>query len=226
MCYTCCKRVRTRKRYCSNRFLRAKARNGARSYKKDCYRTRIGKRKVIALSNIFKSSALTDPAKRIPDQTYQESLREGPVSTWVPNRNMVFLSVAVAAAMAEDAEAVFIGVHTEDARHFAYPDTTLEFIGAMAAATYVSTNHKVRLVTPLQWLTKKEIVKLAHELQAPVHLTYSCYRGGQKACGTCATCRSRLGAFEANGLVDPIEYTTLPQPDYWEGCRPFPVERK
>jgi len=181
----------------------------------------LGKHKVITLPNFFKSSSLTDPTKRIPDQTYRESLREGPVPTWVPNRNMVFLSVAVAVAVAEDAEAVFIGVHSEDARHFAYPDTTPEFIGAMAAATYVSTNRKVRLITPLQWLTKKDIVKLAHDLQAPVHLTYSCYRGGQKACGTCATCHSRLEAFRANNLRDPIGYETLPSPEFWKGCRPF-----
>jgi len=181
----------------------------------------LGKHKVITLPNFFKSSSLTDPTKRIPDQTYRESLREGPTPTWVPNRNMVFLSVAVAVAVAEDASFVYTGVHSEDASRWAYPDCTPEFIGAMTAATYVSTCHKVRLVAPLQWLTKKDIVKLAHDLQAPVHLTYSCYRGGQKACGTCATCRSRLEAFRANNLRDPIEYETLPQPEFWKGCRPF-----
>jgi len=181
----------------------------------------LGKHKVITLPNFFKSSSLTDPTKSIPDQTYQESLREGPVPTWVPNRNMVFLSVAVAVAMAEDASFVYTGVHSEDAQQWAYPDCTPEFIGAMAAATYVSTYRRVRLMTPLQWLTKKDIVRLAYELQAPIHLTYSCYCGGQKACGTCATCRSRLEAFRANNLRDPIEYASLPSPDFWKRCRPF-----
>ncbi|MBW2674508.1 MAG: 7-cyano-7-deazaguanine synthase QueC [Deltaproteobacteria bacterium] len=177
--------------------------------------------KIIKLPSIFKSSALTDRSKEVPDKSYPESLKEGPVETWVPNRNMVFLAVAVAVAVAEDAEAVFTGIHVEDANRWAYPDCTPEFIGAMAAATYVSTHHKVRLVTPLQWLTKKDIVGLAYKLKAPVHLTYSCYRGGQKACGTCATCRSRLEAFRANNLRDPIEYASLPSPEFWKGCRSF-----
>lgn len=152
-------------------------------------------------------STLVDEETEIPLEPYPEE--SGPVSTYVPFRNGTLISVATAYALKVGAQAVYFGAHAEDALNWAYPDCTPEFLGAMKNAVWVGTYHKVRLITPLEWLTKAEIVKLGHELGAPFELTWSCYQGGEEACGACATCLSRLEAFKANRLVDPIAYRTV-----------------
>lgn len=152
-------------------------------------------------------SALTDPGEEIPSTSYEEI--EGVSPLYVPFRNGIFLSVATALALKHDASYVYFGAHSEDARRWAYPDCTPEFVGAMANAMYVGTYHKVRLLSPLQWMDKKAIVRAGQTIGSPVHLTWSCYRAGEVACGTCPTCRSRLAAFHANGMEDPIVYEVL-----------------
>jgi 7-cyano-7-deazaguanine synthase len=97
-------------------------------------------------------------------------------------------------------------VHAEDARGWAYPDCTPEFIGAMQNAIYVGTYFKVRLIAPFQYMMKHEIIATGLRLGAPYHLTLSCYEGTSPACGRCPTCVSRLEAFRVNGVSDPIEY--------------------
>lgn len=182
----------------------------------------VEKHYVKRLPDVFSGSALTDSDKAVPDLSYEElAKQEGPSPNYVPNRNMNFLAVATTIAMVEGAGYLYFGAHAEDAQNWAYSDTTPEFIGAMAAAIYVSSYHKVRLVTPLQWLLKKDIVLLAYGLKAPLQFTHSCYKGSTPACGTCATCTSRLYAFKKAGLVDPIEYQKLPSPEFWRGCTPF-----
>jgi 7-cyano-7-deazaguanine synthase len=152
--------------------------------------------------DIFGNSALTG-VKEIPQKSYEELTGVSPV--YVPFRNGIFLSIATAIALKEGAEYIYFGPHATDARNFAYPDCTFEFSGAMANAIYMGTYHKVRLVTPLQWLTKTEVVKLGLLLNTPFHLTHSCYKG-KPACGKCPTCLERLKAFKQAGVKDPIEY--------------------
>ena len=65
---------------------------------------------------------------------------------------------------------------------------------------------QVRLVTPLQWMTKREVVALGKKIGTPFELTWSCYNGFEKSCGVCPTCVGRLQAFRENELEDPIEY--------------------
>jgi len=151
-------------------------------------------------------SALTGD-REMPAATYKELMEsEGPSPTVVPFRNATLLSIATAYAIQEGAEAVFFGAHAEDAHNWAYPDCSPEFIGAMANAIYVGSYRDVRLCTPLEWLTKAQVVRRGLELGAPYHLTLSCYRGLRPACGNCPTCVERLHAFEANEVADPIEY--------------------
>lgn len=151
-------------------------------------------------------SSLTG-SEPMPKLTYAEiSANEGVSPTYVPYRNGTFLSLAAALALQNDASFIYAGMHAEDARGWAYPDCTPEFIGAQAAAIYVGTYHKVRLVTPLEWLMKADIVKLGTDLKAPFELTLSCYQGTVPACGKCPTCIERLQAFKLAGLTDPIEY--------------------
>jgi 7-cyano-7-deazaguanine synthase len=85
-------------------------------------------------------------------------------------------------------------------------DCTPEFIGAMAGAIYVGTYHQVRLETPLEWMAKRDVVLRGAELGVPFAITHSCYEGLRPACGKCPTCVERLAAFEAAGLIDPLEY--------------------
>lgn len=162
-----------------------------------------------SLPDIFRGagSTLVDPDKPNPEMTYEElSQAYGISPTYVPFRNANFLSVATTMALVKDADTIFYGAHAEDARNWAYPDCTPEFNGSMASAIYIGSYMKVRLITPLQWLTKKDIVALGKKLNAPFELTWSCYNGHEKACGVCSTCVGRLQAFKDNEMQDPIEY--------------------
>lgn len=149
-------------------------------------------------------SALIDRSKAVPNKTYQEI--QGVSPTYVPFRNGVLLAYATVLALENKAGFIYFGAHAEDFRNWAYPDTTPEFIGAMASAIYIGTYHKVRLLTPLQWYTKKEIVAKSVELDAPYRFTWSCYEGGEVHCGRCSTCVSRRQAFKDSGYGDPTTY--------------------
>ncbi len=163
------------------------------------------------LPDIFNGggSTLIDQDKQNPETTYEElNISEGVSPTYVPFRNANFLSVATSICLVKGADTIFYGAHAEDARNWAYPDCTPEFNGAMANAIYIGSYMKVRLVTPLQWLSKSEVVALGVKIGTPFELTWSCYNGFDKACGVCPACVGRLHAFEQNGLVDPIDYKT------------------
>lgn len=149
-------------------------------------------------------STLLNPTAPMPHQTYEElSETEGPSPTYVPNRNAILISTAVAHALQNDADFVYIATHAEDARNWAYPDCTPEFNGAMASAVYIGTYFRVRLMTPFQWMMKRDIVRLGLSLSAPFDQMWSCYEGGQSPCGKCPTCVERAQAFQDNGVADP-----------------------
>jgi 7-cyano-7-deazaguanine synthase len=106
--------------------------------------------------------------------------------------------------------ALYFGAHAEDARAWAYPDCTPEFIGAMANAIYIGSYQQLRLRTPLEWLTKADIIQLGDRLGVPWEQTWSCYAGGQSHCGTCPTCRARRQGFVRAGVYDPTMYSSAP----------------
>jgi len=161
---------------------------------------------IIQLPNVFEGfgSTLIDGGLSNPTVPYDEL--EGVSPTYVPFRNGILASYAAAVALTRGTDYVYFGAHAEDAANWAYPDCTPEFIGNMASAIYVGTYFKVRLVTPLQWMDKKDVVQRGLYLDAPYHLTWSCYNGGEVACGVCPTCRSRRGAFKHWSARDPIPY--------------------
>jgi 7-cyano-7-deazaguanine synthase len=176
---------------------------------------------VLTLPNVFEGQSALMGASQMPHLTYAEITKTiGPSPTVVPFRNANLISLATAIAAAEDAQAVYIGVHAEDARNFAYPDCTPEFIGAMAAAVYIGTYNKVHLVAPLQYYTKVDVLKVAVDLELPLEETWSCYDPkclgagdlsvGLKdlwaACGLCPTCVERIEAFKDLGFIDPVPY--------------------
>lgn len=124
--------------------------------------------------------------------------------TYVPFRNAALLSAAVAWAEILGAGEVYCGAHSPGSP---YPDTRPAFFGAFArlvrAATPASVEIEVR--TPLLHLDKAAIVRRGVELEAPLHLTWSCYRQPAPPCGTCHSCRRRSQGFDAAGIPDPLE---------------------
>lgn len=150
-------------------------------------------------------STLLDAKAEMPHMTYEELAKTQGISpTYVPFRNGLFLSLATAFALIRKYDDVLIATHAEDARNWAYPDCTPEFNGAMANAVYIGTYRQVRLVSPFQWMMKKDVVALGLSLKVPYELSWSCYEGGLFPCGTCPTCVERLEAFRANGVEDPL----------------------
>jgi len=154
-------------------------------------------------------SMLTNPDAPVPNASY-EQLPAGISPTYVPFRNGQLLSYAAAIAQADRGCAIYYGAHAEDAARWAYPDCTPEFNGAMANAIFIGTYQQVRLVTPLQWLAKADIINLGNALKTPYRLTWSCYRGEDLHCGTCPTCRARHRGFIDAGVTDPTRYQNEP----------------
>lgn len=162
---------------------------------------------IISLSELgkyLKGSALTDDIA-VPDGHYAAPTM---AITVVQNRNAIMLSIAYGIAVAENAEIVAIGTHGGD--HFIYPDCRPEFIAsfdAMQRHAVDGFGHpKLRLESPFLHFGKYQIAKLGSVLQVPYGDTWSCYKGGEKHCGTCGTCVERKEAFELAGILDPTEY--------------------
>jgi 7-cyano-7-deazaguanine synthase len=138
----------------------------------------------------------------------QEEREDIPV-TYVPARNLIFLSYALGLAEVEKAEKIYIGVNAMD--YSGYPDCRAEFIEKFQDIADYATkaaveNLRITIENPLQYLTKGEIVALGKKNGAPLHLTTSCYQGGSHACGVCDSCVLRLKGFREAGLTDPIPY--------------------
>ena len=156
---------------------------------------------------VFGGSALTADID-VPKQGAEGGI---PV-TYVPARNTVFLSFALAWAEVLEASDVFIGVNAID--YSGYPDCRPEFIEAfermanLATKAGVEGRTRLRIHTPLITLSKREIILLARDLGVDLSLTRSCYDPGPagEACGLCDSCRLRLKGFLQAGLADPIAY--------------------
>jgi 7-cyano-7-deazaguanine synthase len=125
---------------------------------------------------------------------------------WVPARNLVMLSVATAYAEANGFDTIVLGNNLEEAG--AYPDNEPEFISKFndLLPFAVADGKQVQVIMPVGNLMKHEIVALGHQLGAPLEHTWSCYRAGEKHCGTCGPCYMRRKAFEINNLPEVIEY--------------------
>ncbi len=127
-------------------------------------------------------------------------------SSYVPFRNAHLLATAVSWGEVLKASAIYIGAVAEDSS--GYPDCRPEFYAAFQQAIDVGTKPETHLIvrTPVIHLKKSEIVQKGLELGAPLHLTWSCYRESERACGNCDSCALRLRAFREAGIIDPIAY--------------------
>jgi 7-cyano-7-deazaguanine synthase len=157
----------------------------------------------------FGGSALTDTSEAVPSDTPPGAIGSGIPPTYVPARNTVFLSMAMAWAEALDAEAVFIGANAVD--YSGYPDCRPEYIEAMQRVVELGTRRGVegrpiRIIAPILHDSKAAIVRRGLDLGVPLDLTWSCYQGRFRACGRCDSCQLRLRGFEEAGVEDPISY--------------------
>lgn len=179
------------------------------------------------LSKIYQysHSAMLKQGEAIKETTYAEQLAETkgetPVNTYVPFRNGLFLSIVTALAIEIEASEVWYGAHADDAAGNAYPDCSIEFVEAMAAAIREGSGGQVLLKAPVIDKNKGEVVALGLENRAPLWLTWSCYKGEEKQCGLCGTCRDRIAAFKQNHMIDPVPYSIAIN---WEDCEELSYE--
>ena len=152
-------------------------------------------------------SLLKQSGEEIPEESYALQIEKTggtkPVSTYVPFRNGLFLSSAASIALSKDCSVIYYGAHADDAAGAAYPDCTPAFNEHMNAAIWEGSGHALKIEAPFIGMTKAQIVANGLELGVPYELTWSCYEGGVRPCGKCATCIDRAAAFAANGVPDP-----------------------
>jgi len=177
---------------------------------------------VIDLKGIIPKTMLTDGDAEVPNISYDEI--KGVSPTYVPFRNGLLLASITAHVqgrliaeghnfdISDDEWGIYYGAHAEDAQNWAYPDCTPEFNGAMAIAIHVGSYYGIRLHTPLQWLTKRQIILWGNELNVDWKNTWSCYKGEDHHCGVCPTCRARRQGFIDAGVEDPTKYAADPDP--------------
>lgn len=151
-------------------------------------------------------SSLTDPNIEVTDSDLES---KSIPSSYVPFRNANLLAIAVSLAETINAECIFIGAVEEDSS--GYPDCRKEFFEAFEETIKFGTKPEtnIKIITPIINLNKSEIIKKGIELNAPLELSWSCYKNNDKACGKCDSCALRLRAFKNAGLEDPIEYEIL-----------------
>ncbi len=125
-------------------------------------------------------------------------------SVWVPARNTVFCSIALAYAESIKAEIIIVGWDYEEA--ITFPDNSKEYLEAFNETIKYGSFDNIEIKAPLIDMNKKEIVEKGFEVNAPVELSYSCYTGEHVHCGCCESCKRRRRAFVEAGLEDPTDY--------------------
>ncbi|MFH9423954.1 7-cyano-7-deazaguanine synthase QueC [Streptomyces sp. NPDC017056] len=161
---------------------------------------------VVDLSGIgvlLEGSALTDSKVSVPSGHYAEETMR---TTVVPNRNAILANVAVGAAVARRAGVVALGMHAGD--HFIYPDCRPAFVKALDHLVQVANEGfpTPHVETPFITWSKTDIAVYGNRIGAPLGESWSCYRGGDRHCGTCGTCYERREAFRNAEVPDPTEY--------------------
>lgn len=153
-------------------------------------------------------SALTAESIDVPNAGTQTEIPD----TYVPARNLIFLSFAVAKAETLEAKDIFIGVNSID--YSGYPDCRPQFIDAFANCAKLATkaadeNWEFEIHAPLQYKNKSEIIKMGNELNVDYSITHSCYNPDKqgRACGKCDSCDLRRKGFKEAGVPDPTNYS-------------------
>ena len=158
---------------------------------------------ILKISLPWKGSSLLDSRCALPVTRSFKDISRGIPSTYVPARNIIFLSFALSYAEAIGAGKIFIGANAID--FSGYPDCRPSFYQAFQKVISTGTKtKKIKVETPLIDLTKAQIIALGHKLKAPLALTWSCYQGGKRPCGVCDSCKLRQKGFSLLGIRDII----------------------
>jgi len=186
---------------------------GQRHFKEIEYAKRIAEKlnvdhKLIDLSSLkvlLSGSALTDSSVEVPEVPETSEHYETLQTTIVPNRNAIFLSIAIGYAVSLNANYVFFGAHFSD--RGVYPDCRKEFVEAFQISERLANDNPILTIdAPFVDIDKSDIVKLGSELGVPFEQTWTCYKGGEIHCGVCSSCRERKRAFIEAGVPDPTGY--------------------
>lgn len=177
--------------------------------------------RIYDLPDFFKGSALIDqdlPMGRSIEEMSEEAINP----TYVPMRNTVLTALAGSWADTVGGHFIAYAAHATDGSH--YIDTRPEFFAAMNAALVCGSENQIQLLAPFINRPKNAIVTIGATLKAPLHLTYSCYAGGEAHCGQCDTCAIRIKAFAEAGFRDPVQYPFAPAD--FAGLEGYPVFEK
>ncbi len=147
----------------------------------------------------WKGSALLDKKLKVPNK-----ITKGIPATYVPARNIIFLSFALSFAETIKAKAIFIGAHAQD--YSGYPDCRPEFFKSFIKMAKAGTvgGRRIKILAPLLHKNKSQIIRLGARQGVPFALTWSCYRGEKYPCGKCDSCYYRAKGFKEAGLIDPL----------------------
>lgn len=190
-------------------------RNEIEAARKVAKHFRVKDHRVVALDlTAIGGSALTDRRIRVPEQRRLEEMAQAIPVTYVPARNTILLSYALGLAEVTGAKAIVIAANAID--YSGYVDCRPEFYRAFQEVARLGTKRGVEgdvieIRTPLIAMSKADIVRKGEELGVPWALTWSCYKGGDRACGVCDSCQLRLKGFREAGVRDPLPYARLPK---------------
>ena len=156
---------------------------------------------IVKINLSWAQSSLTNQKIKVP-LCKNLGGREIPL-TYVAGRNIIFLSYAFSLAESINAKKVFIGAHIQD--YSGYPDCRPQFLNAFQRAVNVGMKQRdITISAPLMNKSKQQIIEIGLKLGVPFEQTWSCYQGGRRPCRKCDSCRFRIRAFEALGLMDPL----------------------
>ena len=148
------------------------------------------------------SSALIDPGLAVPDCSALTAAQRRQPPTYVPNRNMILLSLAAAFAEARGVRDVFYGAQAQD--EYGYWDCTVDFLRRINDILKLNRGVAVAVHAPFVGFSKADVLRTGLALEVDFAHTWSCYRGQAAPCGTCPTCVERAAAFRACGVEDPL----------------------
>ena len=154
------------------------------------------------LRPLFASSALVAAEQEIPDAAAVAG--DPQPATYVPNRNMIFLSLAAAYAETNGVNELYYGAQQHDI--YGYWDTTPDFLARLNQLFALNRKTPIQIKAPFVTHSKTDLLRVGLELAVDYGQTWSCYQGGEMACGRCPTCAERLQAFADMGLTDPLPY--------------------
>ena len=160
--------------------------------------------------NQIGGSSLTDNTISIPKERGLHEMTIEIPNTWVPQRNTLFLTWAHAFAEVNGFDEIWIGANQID--FSGYCDCRESFFKSLqetlnrGSRLWNERQKEIKIVAPLQFMNKASIIRLGINLNVPYNLTWSCYQGGEKACGKCDSCKLRLNGFKEASQRDPIQY--------------------